>query len=55
MLAAELVRGEGLTSAMEVATAASALAVGKPGAQRAMPTLDEVEEFLRSRRERVRA
>ncbi|MGI6755890.1 MAG: ribokinase [Atopobiaceae bacterium] len=46
MLAAELLRGATLVDAMKKATAASALAVQKPGAQRAMPTVDEVEKFL---------
>jgi ribokinase len=45
--AAALNRGEGTAEALAFACAASALCVTRQGAQQAMPSLSDVEEFLR--------
>ena len=48
-LAAALLEGQTLPQGVRLAAAAGALAVTKGGAQDAMPTRQEVEDFLRSR------
>ena len=48
-IAAALARGEDLPSALRTASAASAIAVTKHGAAVSIPTLSEVEAFLKSR------
>ena len=48
-IAAALARGEDLPAALRTASAASAIAVTKHGAAVSIPTLSEVEAFLKSR------
>jgi ribokinase len=49
-LAVALAEGKGLAHAVRIATAAGALAVTRFGAQDAMPTREEVERLLKTRR-----
>lgn len=44
-----LCKGESIPSALRIAAAASAVSVSRPGAAPSIPTIDEVQEFLKSR------
>jgi ribokinase len=50
---AELCRGKNEKQALEFAVAASSLTVTKRGAQSALPTLEEVKEFMEKHNQRA--